>query len=191
MRTLSETSNGHALCSMLNHGNTLVQLLHCLSLSPCQLETTVPPPAQLLLSLSQQGDLVGHHLRLSNVFERISVPSFEPLYATNISHCKQESFLYEYCLPQVRLTTEMRNSTLPRLSSRWSGLLPSDTHRKSITSITAVWIPCVVYLLIDWSGIILPWISLVFAPCDHKNRTRGNSSLVHSVIGTAIKNISR
>jgi hypothetical protein len=26
--TLSETSNDHALCCMLNHGNTLVQLLH-------------------------------------------------------------------------------------------------------------------------------------------------------------------
>jgi hypothetical protein len=35
VRTLSETSNDHALCCMLNHGNTLVQSLHCLSVSSC------------------------------------------------------------------------------------------------------------------------------------------------------------
>jgi hypothetical protein len=58
MRKLSETSNNHALYCMLNHGNTLVQLLHCLSLSSCQLESPLPPAAQLLLSQSQQGDLV-------------------------------------------------------------------------------------------------------------------------------------
>jgi hypothetical protein len=33
VRTISETSNYHALCCRVNHGNTLVQLLHCLSLS--------------------------------------------------------------------------------------------------------------------------------------------------------------
>jgi hypothetical protein len=52
----------------------------------------------LLLSQSQQGDLVGHHLRLSNILERISRPSCQLLYVTNTSHHKQEIFLYEYPL---------------------------------------------------------------------------------------------
>jgi hypothetical protein len=44
-----------------------MQLLHCLSLSSYQLRTTLTFAAQLLPSQSQQGDLVGHQLRLSNV----------------------------------------------------------------------------------------------------------------------------
>jgi hypothetical protein len=71
-----------------------VQLLHCLSLSSCQLELILPPAAQLFLLQSQRGDLVGHRLRLSNVLEVISRPSCEPLYAINTSHCKQERFLW-------------------------------------------------------------------------------------------------
>jgi hypothetical protein len=42
--------------------------------------------------------LVGHHLRLSNVPDRISPSSREPLYAAKSSHRKQETFLYEYPL---------------------------------------------------------------------------------------------
>jgi hypothetical protein len=68
----STVSNDHALYCMLNHGNTLEQLLHCLSLFSCQLESNFPPAAQLLLAQSEQGDLVGHHLRLSNVLENFS-----------------------------------------------------------------------------------------------------------------------
>jgi hypothetical protein len=45
---------------------------------------------------AQQGDLVEHHLRLSNVLERISRPTCEPLYVADTSHHKQETFLYEY-----------------------------------------------------------------------------------------------
>jgi hypothetical protein len=75
MGTLSETSKDHAFGCMLNHGNILVQLLHCVSLSSCQLASTLPPATQLLLSQCQQGDLVGHHLWLSNVLERIFPPS--------------------------------------------------------------------------------------------------------------------
>jgi hypothetical protein len=37
-----------------------------------------------------------HHLQLLNVLERILRPSCELLYLTNTSHCKQETFLYEY-----------------------------------------------------------------------------------------------
>jgi hypothetical protein len=103
---LSATSNYHALCCMLNYGNTLVQLLHCLSLSSCQLESTLPTAAQLLLSKSQQGDLVGYHLRLSNVLETISWPRCEQIYATITSHRKQEIFLYEYFMHWVLLPTK-------------------------------------------------------------------------------------
>jgi hypothetical protein len=38
-------------------------------------------------------------------------------------------------------------SLLPRLSWSWTVLLPSDTHRKPITSITSVLLPFVTYLL--------------------------------------------
>jgi hypothetical protein len=99
VHTLFKTWNSPALWCMLNHGNTLVQLLHCPSLPSCQLESTLPPAAQLLLSQSPQGDLVRHHLWISNVLERVSRPSCELLYATNTSHRKQETFLYEYPLP--------------------------------------------------------------------------------------------
>jgi hypothetical protein len=49
---------------------------------------------------------VGHQLRLSNVLEGISRPSCELLYATNTSHRKQETFLYEYPLKWILLPTE-------------------------------------------------------------------------------------
>jgi hypothetical protein len=64
-----------------------------------QLESTIPPAAQLLLLQSQQGDLVGHHLRISKILQRISQPSCEPLYATITAHRKQETFIYEYPSP--------------------------------------------------------------------------------------------
>jgi hypothetical protein len=108
----SETSNDHALCCVLNHGHTLAQWLHCLSLSSCQLESTFAPSLQLFLTQSQRGDLVGHHLRLSIVLERISRPSHEPLYATNTFHRKQETILYEYTLHWVLLSTKSHKRSL-------------------------------------------------------------------------------
>jgi hypothetical protein len=56
--------------------------------------------------------LIGHYLRLLNVLERISRPICEPLYGTNISHRKQETFHYEYPLHWVLLHTKAHNSTL-------------------------------------------------------------------------------
>jgi hypothetical protein len=54
-----------------------------------------------------------HLLRLSNVLERISWPSCVPFYATNTSHRKQETFLYEYPLHWVLwLTKNTHNRTL-------------------------------------------------------------------------------
>jgi hypothetical protein len=108
--------------------------------------------------------LVGHHLRLSNVLERISRRSCEPPYAINTSHRKQENF-YEYTYFALSSfankipTTERCSSVahlqarmpfwllkpssehahfLPKLSRSWTVLLPTDTHRKYIISITAV-----------------------------------------------------
>jgi hypothetical protein len=121
VRTLSETSNDHALCCMLNHGNTLVQLLHCLSLSSCQLESTLPPAVQLLLSQTQQDDLVGHCFQFSNFLEKISRPSCEPLYARNTSPLKEETFLYEYLCTESfcpqKSTRERCSSTVHSLST--------------------------------------------------------------------------
>jgi hypothetical protein len=93
VRTLSETSNDNAICCMLNHGNTLVQLLHRLLYSSCLPESTLPPAAQLHLLQYQQGDLVGHHLRLSNILERISLPSNEPLTRQTLPTVDRKHFL--------------------------------------------------------------------------------------------------
>jgi hypothetical protein len=90
---------------MLNHGNTLVQLLHCLSLTSCQLESTLPPAAQLLLSQSQQGDLVGYHLRLLTSLRQfvnkvMSRSTRRTLPAVNRKHLFMHRFCIEYFLPQ-------------------------------------------------------------------------------------------
>jgi hypothetical protein len=50
--------------------------------------------------------LIGRHLKLSNVNERISQPSSEPLYATNTSHHIHDTFLYEYPFHWVVLLTK-------------------------------------------------------------------------------------
>jgi hypothetical protein len=84
--------------------------------------------------------MVGHHLRLSNVIERISQPSCESFYATDTSHRKQEIFLYEYPLhwffcpqkqprqkatlrlytPQTILTTETSLLTCACVFAAWT-----------------------------------------------------------------------
>jgi hypothetical protein len=188
---------------MLNHGNTLVKLLHRLSLSSCHSESTLPHPAELLLSQVQQGDLVGHHLRLSNVLERVPRPSCEPLYATNTSHRKQEIFLYEYQLHWIyffftnaqqmmlsgsTLLTHGRHfdhwnqplhirmlRLLPRLSWSFTVLLPSDTHRKPITSICEVFTDSPSHQQLFWFFdhtevwvLILPEFVIIFHIICHK-----------------------
>jgi hypothetical protein len=95
----------------------------------------------------------------SATFEGPSRPSCEPLYATNTSHRKQETFLYGYPLRWVPLCTKKKTPfwqlkpaseharLLPKLSWSWTVLLPSDVYRKPITSITAVSLRFVIYLL--------------------------------------------
>jgi hypothetical protein len=56
------------------YGPPLTHTYTYIHTSSCQLEITLRPAAQLLLSQSQQGDLVGHHLQLPNVREKISRP---------------------------------------------------------------------------------------------------------------------
>jgi hypothetical protein len=158
VRTLSETSNDHALCCTLNHGNTLVLLLHCLSLSSSQLESTLSPAAQLLLSQSQHGDLVGHHLRLSHIFERISRPTYEQTLPTVIG---EHYFMNILCIgslsPQKTHTRKLFFGSILLKHGRHFDYSnqplnmrmrvcyldsydvgPSDTHRKPVTSITNV-----------------------------------------------------
>jgi hypothetical protein len=119
--------------------------------------------------------LIGHHLRLSNVVQRISRPSSDPLYATNTSSRKKGNislwiFFALSPFAHRKLTTERSSSVvysqarsplrllkpayehmnarlLSILSCSWTVLLPSDTHRKPIMSITAVLQPYVTYLL--------------------------------------------
>jgi hypothetical protein len=115
--------------------------------------------------------LVRHHLRLSNILERISGRSCELIYATDTSQRKQETFLYEYPFANKERTTERCSSIvhprarspflllkpvsehahacqLSRLSRSWVALLlSSDTHREPHTPITAVLLPFVNYLL--------------------------------------------
>jgi hypothetical protein len=101
-------------------------------------------------------------------------PSCQPFYVTHTSHHKQETFLNEYPLHSVLLSTEKHITEccslvvhpqaqwpfwllkpaskhahahlLPRLLWSWTVRLPSDTHRKPIMSITAVLLPFVTYL---------------------------------------------
>jgi hypothetical protein len=75
----------------LEHPSAAVALSIVILLSA--LKSTLPPTVQLLLSQSQQDNLIAQDLRLSNVLQRISRLSCEPLYATNTSHLKQETFL--------------------------------------------------------------------------------------------------
>jgi hypothetical protein len=56
--------------------------------------------------------LVGHNLRLSKVFMRMFRQNCEPLYATNTSHGKQETFLYECPFNWVLLPTKKHNIKL-------------------------------------------------------------------------------
>jgi hypothetical protein len=69
-------------------------------------------------------------------------------------HAQQDVAL-RYYIPQARspfwllkpACDHAHARLLPRLSFNWTVLLPSDTHRKPIKSITAVLLPPVTYLL--------------------------------------------
>jgi hypothetical protein len=67
------------------------------------LESTPPPAAQLRLSQSQPGDLVGHHLRLSNIRESDPVVNFftrQTLPTVNRKHFFMKILRVESSCPQ-------------------------------------------------------------------------------------------
>jgi hypothetical protein len=75
--------------SSTNIATLVLSLYHCI-------ETRC---VEVFWPLSQPlAHFIGHHLRLANGLERNSRRNCEPLYATNSSHRKQETFLYEYAL---------------------------------------------------------------------------------------------
>jgi hypothetical protein len=118
VRKLSETSNDYALCCVINLWNTVVQLLHCLPLSSFQLESTPSPAAHLLLSQSEQGDLVGHHLRLSNFLREFLDPvvkrfTRQTLSTVNRKHPFMNILLIESFCPQKRATKRCSSVVYP------------------------------------------------------------------------------
>jgi hypothetical protein len=119
--------------------------------------------------------LVGHHLGLSDVLEKMSPPSCERIYTTDTPHRERETFIYDYPFYWALLPTKnaqqnaaFRSYTSQARSPFWllktasehkpGCLLPSHTHRKLITSITAVLLPFVTYLQ-TLPRIILPPMS--------------------------------
>jgi hypothetical protein len=134
--------------------------------------------------------------------KQLPPPSCEPLYATNTSHRKQEIFLYQYPFSFSPFAhkegTTMRYYThqertpfwilkpasehaqarlLFRLSWSWYVLLSSDTNRKPITSITAVLLPFVTYLLIvprnfvtlmRKPNITVKWVAILLGICENQ-----------------------
>jgi hypothetical protein len=75
--------------------------------------------------------LVGHHLRLSNVLERISWPYCEPLYATDTSHRKHDTFL----LTSFAISLSVHKSATERSSS----VLHSSSTVAILTTETSLW----------------------------------------------------
>jgi hypothetical protein len=152
-----------------------------LNISSTNIDTLVPSLYQYIEAfrlLSQSlPHLVRHHLWLPNVLQRISQCSCEPLYATNTSHHKQETFLYEHPLQRVLLPIKTQNGTLLfsrtflkhgrhfvkpasehayahlllRLSWSWTVLLPSDTLRKPLRPLQLFYFH---FLPIYWLSLI-------------------------------------
>jgi hypothetical protein len=121
------------------------------------------PPHRSLLTVASATSTPGWASPTTwNVFERISWPSCDPLYATDITHHKQETFLYECPLHWVLLPTrnaQQRCSSVAHVEhshhfDHWNQslnmrmhvcyidcheaglLLSSDTHIKPVTFIT-------------------------------------------------------
>jgi hypothetical protein len=57
-----------------------------------------PQHRSLLTVVSANSAPQFHHLRISNVFEEISLPTCEPLHTIHTFYRKQERFIYDYPL---------------------------------------------------------------------------------------------
>jgi hypothetical protein len=89
-----------------------VQLLRCLLLSSSQLESTLPPPAQWLLSQSQHGNLSGIICNFWTSLREFPWPSCEPLYMVITSHWKQEHLFMNILCIESFYPQNMYNRTL-------------------------------------------------------------------------------
>jgi hypothetical protein len=147
-----------------------------LGISSTNIDTLVPSLYQCVETRSKSFDCCLSHFctSISTSSSEKRLPySCEQLYATNTSHRKREIFLWPFFAFSPfahRKKNAQQNSALqyytqerspflllkpasehaharllPRVS--WTVLLPSDTNRKPITSITDVLLPFVTYLL--------------------------------------------
>jgi hypothetical protein len=98
--TFSETSNYHTLCCVLNHGNILVQLLHCLCypVSLKHLSQLLHSCSCCIINRVTWLGIICHFWMSLREFLDLVVNC-----ATNISHHTQETFLYEYLSIRVLL----------------------------------------------------------------------------------------
>jgi hypothetical protein len=168
--TFSKSLNDHALCHMLNHWNTLLQLLHCLLLSSCQLFHLLHSCFYCNLNwVTWSGIICDFQMSLRDSSTQLSTALRDTLPTINRKHffisfalspfasqknAKQNAALH-YDTPQARssfwllkpASEHIHACLLPRLSWSWTVLLPSAAHRKPIASITAVLLPFVTYLL--------------------------------------------
>jgi hypothetical protein len=108
-------------------------MLHCLSLSTCELESTLPPAAPLLLLQSQQAAWLGTiwDFRMSwrefldpvvNWFTRQTLPTI------NRKHCSANVLCVESFCPQKRTTERCASKIYPsRMAPFWL-LKPVSQH---------------------------------------------------------------
>jgi hypothetical protein len=121
-----------------------------------------------------QWNSVKYHLRLTNVLERIfrtvvNRYTLQTLPTVSTKHFFMNILCIESIFPQKTHNRKLLFGSIPqarspfwllksasehaharsilRLSWSWNVLLPSDTHNKPITSVTAVLLPFVTYLL--------------------------------------------
>jgi hypothetical protein len=95
----------YAECCMLNHGNTLVQMLHCLSIILLSAQIN----SSIWCTLSSVAISMGRPGQASSASSQLRC---ELLSVANTSQHKQETFLYEYPLHWVLLPTKTQNRTL-------------------------------------------------------------------------------
>jgi hypothetical protein len=137
MCKLSETSNDDALCSVLNHENNLMQLLHCLSLSSSQLESAVPLAAQFpLCSLNRTtwSGIICDFLTSFREFLDLVVNRFtgQTLPTVNRKHFFRNNLCIESFCPQKAHKRALLFGSLDRKHDRHFGYwnLPLNMHMR-------------------------------------------------------------
>jgi hypothetical protein len=159
---------------MLHHGNTLVQLLHCLLYPPVSSNQHFHPLHSCFcrnLNRATRSGIVCDFPKFLREFLNLVVNPFtrQTLPAVNRRHFFMNILCIESFCPQ-KITTERCSSVgysqarslfsllkpasehaharlISRLSWSWTVLLHSGTNRKPITSITVAMLPSVTYIL--------------------------------------------